>query len=54
MNLILIHLINEDMPWVRIELTSLWLQYSALTTKQPRLLMIIFIYFFILEFTCKL
>ena len=28
---------NYNIPWVRIELTSLRLQYSALTTKQPRL-----------------
>ena len=26
------------MPWERIELTSLYLQNSALTTKQPRLI----------------
>ena len=30
--------LRRTLPWERIELTSLYLQNSALTTKQPRLL----------------
>ena len=34
----------RPLPWERIELTYLYLQNSALTTKQPRLL---FLFYFI-------
>jgi hypothetical protein len=38
----------RPLPWERIELTSLYLQNSALTTKQPRLKFLIFIIIFII------
>ncbi len=39
------------MPRERIELTSLYLQNSALTTKQSRLKLYILAYFYIINFS---
>jgi hypothetical protein len=40
----------RPLPWERIELTYLYLQNSALTTKQPRLFVFVFVFVFVFIF----